>query len=81
MSVYMILSTKHKSNFNIAIFSIAISLIFLCTGCQQHSQSISQAGLCIAPASGSTSACIDVQGKALGGIKPFSQVYLYMTSS
>ena len=80
-SVHMISSVKHKSNFNIAIFPIAISVILLCTGCQQHSQSVSQTYLSIAPANVSTSACIDVEGKVLGGIKPCSKVYLYKTSS
>ena len=78
--VHMILSGKHKINFNIAILPIAISVILLCAGCQQHSQSASQACRSIAPASGSTSACIDVEGKVLGGIKPCSKVYLYKIS-
>jgi len=77
----MILSVKQKINLNIAILPIAISVILLCAGCQQHSQSASQACRSIAPASGSTSACIDVEGKVLGGIKPCSKVYLYKTSS
>ncbi len=56
-------------------------MILLCTGCHQPQQSICQACRSIAPASGSASACIDVEGKVLGGIKPCSKVYLYQTSS
>ena len=74
----MILSGKHKINFNIAILPIAISVILLCAeGCQQHSKSVSRECRSTAIVSVSTSACIDVEGKVLGCIKPCSKVYLY----
>jgi hypothetical protein len=77
----MILSVKHKINFITVILPIVISMILFCTGCHQHSQSVSQACRSIAPANGPTSSCIDVEGKVLGGINPCSKVYLYKTSS
>lgn len=77
----MISSAKHKSNFNNAILLIAISMILICTGCQQPPQLVSNACRPIPAASGSAGTCIDVEGKVLGGIKPYSKVYLYKTSS
>jgi len=80
-SVHMISSAKHKSKFNIAILLIVICMILLCTGCQQPSQSVSQANWSTAPETASASACIDVEGKVSGDIKPNSLVYLFRTSS
>ena len=76
----MILSVMLKSNFYIAFLSIVISMILLCTGCQQPLQSVCQASRSTGPAH-IISACIDVEGKVLGGIKPCSKVYLFKTSS
>jgi len=75
--VHMILSGKHKINFNIAILPIAISVILLCAGCQQHSKSVSQVCRSMATASVSTSACIDVEGRVWAALNHV-QKYIFI---
>ena len=78
---HMILSASCKNNFKIAVIPIALLMFLLYAGCQQPAQLSSPKNLSIAPANASTGACIDVEGKVLGGIKPCSKVYLYKTTS
>ena len=77
----MTMVSLQRLHFEYVLLFAIISSMLLHQGCFKPPQTIPFENQLTAPANGSSSACIDVQGKVLGDIIPHSIVSLYETAS
>lgn len=72
---------RHPTFKKISLFVLFVTAIFLSHGCTDSTDTLPDPKNKTAPAPGSASACIPVQGRVLGDVKPYSIVYVYETRS